>query len=98
MGCQQYKIHKGLVATDSTQIKKLSIPQYSEKMLRAILVEMIITDEMPFTTVDQACFCKFVHTLESRFLMPSRYTVMRNCLKMHANEKATMKEMFLATG
>ncbi|XP_035546192.1 probable leucine-rich repeat receptor-like protein kinase IMK3 [Juglans regia] len=54
------------------EIKKLSIPQYSKKMLRDVLAEIIITNEMPFTTVDKACFYKFVHTLEPRFPMPRR--------------------------
>ncbi|XP_042979957.1 uncharacterized protein LOC122310142 [Carya illinoinensis] len=67
--CQRYKIVKGLAArdqttlsyetstaTDGTQFKKMVIPQYSEKMLRDALAEMIIKDEMPFTTVEKSGF------------------------------------------
>ncbi|KAG2725612.1 hypothetical protein I3760_01G073900 [Carya illinoinensis] len=104
-GCQRYKIAKGLAATGTDQtklsyetqmatdaggshVKKLIIPQY----------KMIITDEMPFTTVDKKGFNKFVRCLEPRFPMPSRYTVMRDCLKRHLKEKMEMKEMFSRTG
>ncbi|XP_042969056.1 zinc finger BED domain-containing protein 4-like [Carya illinoinensis] len=58
-----------------SHVKKLIIPQYSENMLRELLTEMIITDEIPFTIVDKKSFNKFVRTLEPRFPMPSQYTV-----------------------
>ncbi|KAG6625755.1 hypothetical protein CIPAW_15G000700 [Carya illinoinensis] len=80
-----------------SHVKKLIIPQYSEKMLRELLAEMIITDEMPFTTVDKKSFNKFVRCLEPRFPMPSRYTIMRDCMKRHVREKTEMKEMFSRT-
>ncbi|KAG2709415.1 hypothetical protein I3760_05G238000 [Carya illinoinensis] len=111
-GCQRYKMSKGeadpatdqtklsyeaSTATDGTQIKKMVIPQYSEKLVRDMLAEMIIEDEMPFTTVDKRGFRKFVKTIEPRFPLPSRYTVMRDCMKKHAKEKAEMKKMFTTT-
>ena len=110
-GCQRYKIAKGLqatdqtnlsyqtsTATDGTQTKKLVIPQYSEKMLRDMLAEMIITDEMPFTTVEKRGFRKFLNFVEPRFPIPSRYTVMRDCMKRHAKDKEEMRKMFITTG
>ncbi|XP_042983370.1 zinc finger BED domain-containing protein RICESLEEPER 2-like [Carya illinoinensis] len=100
-GTDQTKLsYETQMATDAggSHVKKLIIPQYSEKMLRNLLAEMIITDEMPFTTVDKKGFNKFVHCLEPRFPMPSRYTVMRDCLKRHLKEKTEMKEMFSRTG
>ncbi|XP_042948635.1 zinc finger BED domain-containing protein RICESLEEPER 4-like [Carya illinoinensis] len=84
-GCQRYKIAKGLAAkdqttmsyetstaTDGTQVKKMVIPQYSEKLLRDALAEIIIEDEMPFMTVEKRGFRKFVKLIEPRFPMPSR--------------------------
>ncbi|KAG2712928.1 hypothetical protein I3760_04G148800 [Carya illinoinensis] len=84
-GCQRYKIAKGLAAkdqtklsyetstaTDGTQLKKMVIPQYNEKMLRDALVEMIIEDEMPFTTVEKRGFRKFIKLIEPRFSLRSR--------------------------
>ncbi|XP_042945622.1 zinc finger BED domain-containing protein RICESLEEPER 2-like [Carya illinoinensis] len=100
-GTDQTKLsYETQMATDAggSHVKKLIIPQYSEKMLRELLAEMIITDEMPFTTVDKKGFNKFVCYLEPRFPMPSRYTVMYDCLKRHLKEKTKMKEMFSRTG
>ncbi|KAG2685647.1 hypothetical protein I3760_10G134900 [Carya illinoinensis] len=77
--------------------KKMVIPQYSEKMLRDALAEMIIKDEMPFTTVEKSGFRSFIKLIEPRFPMPSRYTVMRDCMKRHLKEKAEMRQMFVTT-
>ncbi|XP_042942737.1 uncharacterized protein LOC122276911 [Carya illinoinensis] len=59
-GCQRYKMSMG-------EIKKMVIPQYSEKLVRDMLAEMIIEDEIPFTTVDKRGFRKFVKTIEPQF-------------------------------
>ncbi|XP_042964625.1 zinc finger BED domain-containing protein 4-like [Carya illinoinensis] len=83
-GIDQTKLsYETQMATDASRshVKKLIISQYSEKMLRELLAEMIITDEMPFTTVDKKGLNKFVRCLEPHFPMPSQYTVMRDCLK-----------------
>ncbi|KAG2710559.1 hypothetical protein I3760_04G033100 [Carya illinoinensis] len=68
-----------------------------DEILRDTLAEMIIEDDMPFTTVDKRGFRKFVKLLKPRFLLPSRYTVMRDCMKRHANNKAEMRKMFVTT-
>ncbi|XP_042969021.1 uncharacterized protein LOC122301694 [Carya illinoinensis] len=83
-GCQRYKIAKRLAAkdqtklsyktsivTDGTQLKKIVIPQYSEKMLRDALADMMIEDEMPFTTVEKRGFRKFIKLIEPQFPLPS---------------------------
>ncbi|KAG2682910.1 hypothetical protein I3760_10G006100 [Carya illinoinensis] len=44
------------------------IPQYSEKMLRDALVEMIIEDEMPSTTVEIKGFRKFIKLIEKQII------------------------------
>lgn len=58
---------------------------------------MIITDEMPFTTVEKRGFRKFLNFVEPRFPIPSRYTVMRDCMKRHAKDKEEMRKMFITT-
>lgn len=90
--------YETFTATDGTFVKKLIIPQYSEKMLMDMLVEMIINYEMPFTTVDKRGFRKFVQNIKSRFFISSRYIVMQDCMKRHANEKMEMKKMFITSG
>jgi hypothetical protein len=37
-------------------------------------------------------------TVEPRFLIPSRYTVMKDCIKLFMSEKEKLREMFLRTG
>jgi hypothetical protein len=52
--------------------KNLMIAKYSEKIIRETLCEMIIVDEMPFSTVDRMRFKKLFKVLEPRFRLPSR--------------------------
>jgi len=73
------------------------IAKYSEKIIRETLCEMIIVDEMPFSTVDKMGFKKLFKVLEPRFRLPSRYTLMRDCIKLYMRTKETMKTKFLKT-
>jgi hypothetical protein len=59
---------------------------------------MIIVDEMPFSTVDRMGFKKLCKVLESRFKLPSRYTLMKDCVKLYMQTKDTMKIKFSKTG
>jgi hypothetical protein len=59
---------------------------------------MIIVDEMPFMTVEGKGFLNFVKALEPRFKVPSRYTMMKDCLKLYIKDKNTLKNTFLKTG
>ena len=74
------------------------IANYSEKVIREKLCEMIILDEMPFITVEGKGFLKFVKPLEPQFKVPSCYTVMKDCLKLLIKDKNTLKNTFLITG
>jgi hypothetical protein len=76
----------------------LMIAKFSEKVIREKLCEMIIVDEMPFMTVEGKGFLNFVKALEPRFKVPSRYTVMKDCLKLYIKDKNTLKNTFLTTG
>jgi hypothetical protein len=78
--------------------KNLMIAKYSEKLIRDTVCEMIIVDEMLFSTVERIGFRKLFSVLEPRFKLPSRYTVMKDCVKMFMNLKNTMKTEFLMTG
>jgi hypothetical protein len=59
---------------------------------------MIIVDEMPFMTVEGKGFLKFVKALEPQFKIPSRYIMMKDCLKLYIKDKNTLKNTFLITG
>uniref|UniRef100_A0A9I9EE28 BED-type domain-containing protein n=1 Tax=Cucumis melo TaxID=3656 RepID=A0A9I9EE28_CUCME len=61
------------------------------------LVEMIIVDELPFKFVAGKGFKKFVDKLtcgnHTRFVVPSRFTVARDVLKLYVNEKNRLKDI-----
>jgi hypothetical protein len=106
--CQKYKSLKA--KQDRSQSKftfeakqdgsgnNLMIASYSEKAIRETLCEMIIVDEMPFMTVEGKGCQKFVKALEPRFKVHSRYTVMKDCLKLYIKDKNTLKNTFLIIG
>jgi hypothetical protein len=80
---------------DSTS--NLIIAKYSEKKIREAISKMIIVDELPFTFVESQGFQEFMKTIESRFPTPSRYTVMKDCVKLYLVEKENLRKMFLTT-
>lgn len=58
---------------------------------------MIIVDELPFRFVEGEGFQDFMKIVEPRFSTPSRYTVMRDSIKLFMSENEKLKEMFLTT-
>ncbi|KAL4030804.1 hypothetical protein IC575_009056 [Cucumis melo] len=60
---------------------------------------MIIVDELSFKFVDGKGFKKFVDILtcgnHTRFVVPSRFTVARDVLKLYVNEKNRLRDMFV---
>jgi hypothetical protein len=76
----------------------LLIAKYDEKKIRNALTEMIIEDEMPFIAVEGRGFQKFMSIVEPRFKVPSRITMMRDCVKMYLKTKSDLKQMFITTG
>lgn len=106
--CQKYKSLKS--KQDRSQSKftfgagqggsgyNLMIAKYSEKVIRETLCEMIIIDEMPFMTVEGKGFQKLLRVLEPRFKVPSRYTVMKDCVKLYMKDKNILKNTFFKTG
>jgi hypothetical protein len=104
--CAQYKSLKA--RQDKSQTKftfeaksgegnALMIAKYDEKKIRNALTEMIIEDELPFLFVDGNGFKKFMRIVEPRFHLPSRYTTMKDCMKMYLRGKNELKHMFMTT-
>jgi hypothetical protein len=109
--CQKYKSLKARQDSSQTKFtfasrqtqcvgssKNLMISKYTEKLIRDTLCEIIIVDEMHFSTVERMWFKKMFRVLEPRFKLPSHYTMMRNCVKLYLNHKNAMKTKFLMTG
>ncbi|XP_038895953.1 zinc finger BED domain-containing protein RICESLEEPER 2-like [Benincasa hispida] len=78
---------------------QLVCESYSLESCREALVEMVIVDEFPFKFVEGKGFKKFVDRLtcasQPRFVVPSRFIVARDVLKLYVNEKKRLKDMFV---
>ena len=53
---------------------------------------MIILDELPFRVVEWDGFKDYSHLLEARFVIPSRITVWRDCMKLFMEHKKLLKK------
>ena len=68
-------------------ISNLSVAKFNEKKIRDAIATMIIVDELPFRFVEREGFRELMRTVEPRFRIPSRTTVMRDCLQLYMMEK-----------
>jgi len=59
-------------------VGNLVIAKYNVQKIREALAKMVIVDELPFRFVEGEGFHYFMKTVESRFKIPSRYTVMKD--------------------
>ena len=64
---------------------------YDYDECRKTLVKLIIIDELPFNFVKGKGFRLYSRTLQPRFDISSRFTVMRDCLKLYVEEKERLK-------
>jgi len=76
----------------------LVITKYNASKIKLAISKMIIVDELPFKFVEGDGFQEFMKTIEPRFLIPSRYTIMRDCIKLFMSKKENFKTIFLTTG
>ena len=58
----------------------LKVVKYDPEAIRQVLTSMIICNEFPFRVIEGEGFKDYSHLLESRFVIPSRITVWRDCL------------------
>jgi hypothetical protein len=79
-------------------VGNLVIAKYNVQKIREALAKMVIVDELPFKFVEGEGFHHFMKTVESRFEIPSRYTMMKDCMKIFISEKEKLRAMFLTTG
>jgi hypothetical protein len=64
---------------------------YDYDECRQSLVKMVIIDELPFNFMESKGFRLFSKTLQPKFDIPSRFTIMRDCLKLYVKEKERLK-------
>lgn len=108
--CKKYPYQKKRDSTQMTlsfknkdkvgdNTSQLVCESYSLESCREALVEMVIVDELPFKFVEGKGFKKFIDRLtcgsQPRFVVPSRFTVARDVLKLYVNEKSHLKHIFV---
>jgi hypothetical protein len=105
--CPKYKSLKG--RQDKSQSKftfkdkagegnTFMIAKYDKKKIRDALTEFIIEDEMPFMMVHGSKSKKLIRIVEPRFEIPSRFTMMKDCMKTYLKIKSDLKHMSMTTG
>jgi len=64
---------------------------YNYDECRQALAKMVIIDELPFNFMEGQGFKLFARTIQPRFHIPSRFTIMRDCLKFYVEEKDRLR-------
>jgi len=77
--------------SEDRSVGTLKVIGYNYDECRQALVKMVIIDELPFNFVEGKGFRLFSRTVQPRFEIPSRFTVMRDCLKLDVEEKERLK-------
>lgn len=52
---------------------------------------MVIIDELPFKIVEGEGFKRYSRVLETIFIIPSRNTIIKDCLELYMKEKSILK-------
>jgi len=79
------KIEKGELGDQNVGTLKAISYNYDE--CRQALANMVIINELPFNFVEGQGSKLFARTMQPRFDIPSRFTIMRDCLKLYVEEK-----------
>ena len=83
------KIEKGELGEQN--VGSLKAIGYNYDEYRQALAKMVIIDELPFNFVEGRGFKFFARTMQPRFDIPSRFTIMRDCLKLYVEEKDRLR-------
>jgi hypothetical protein len=65
--------------------------RFDQNAIRQALASMIILDELPFSFVEGEGFKKFVTIFCPRFHIPSRWSIIRDCIDLYLLEKTKLK-------
>ena len=68
--------------------------KFDPDKLRRIFAEMIIEDEQPFMLSERSGLRKLMTEACPRFILPSRRTITRACVKVYEDEKEKLKKFF----
>ncbi|XP_075084536.1 zinc finger BED domain-containing protein DAYSLEEPER-like [Nicotiana tabacum] len=71
-----------------------SLWKFDQEVVRRALIEMIVTDELPFSFVEKEDFMKFMRITQSLFRLPSRRTITRDCYEVYGELKQNLRRSF----
>ncbi|XP_056683460.1 zinc finger BED domain-containing protein RICESLEEPER 2-like [Spinacia oleracea] len=89
----QQSMGDGSVGENVTGEKKgkLEFWKFKQEDTRKAFAKMIIMDEMPFRVVEREGFQLFMSVCQPNFLIPSRFTVARDCYRVFLDKKKKLK-------
>jgi hypothetical protein len=89
---------EGKMSVGERCVGNMMIAKYNATKIMLAIAKMIIKDELPFRFVEGEGLQDFMKTIEPRFQIPSRYTVIKDCVKLFMFEKEKLRAMFMTTG
>ncbi|KAF1881864.1 hypothetical protein Lal_00038505 [Lupinus albus] len=79
---------------ESDVLDGMSSMGYNLEDCRRVVNEFIICNEMSFKVVEGCGFRRMINQLEPRFIVPSRFTIARDCYQLFLEEKKKLKAWF----
>jgi hypothetical protein len=89
---------EGQISVGEGCVGIMVIAKYNATKIRLAIVKMMIKNKLPFRFMEGGGFQDFMKTIEPRFQIPSRYTVIKDCVKLFMSEKEKLRAMFMTTG
>ena len=85
------------IVNEDGSVQTVSVPkcwQFDHDVSRKALARMVIVDELPFVYVEREGFREFCKTIHPDFVIPSRYTITRDCYALFFDERKKLKSFF----
>jgi hypothetical protein len=90
--------YKKAAVEGENDTKEIEVHQFSIKKIKLALARMIIVDELPFRLVKREGLIYYMNVVEPRFPIPSRVTVVKDCIKLYLNERKKLKDVLSMKG
>ena len=71
-----------------------SVRQFDQDSIRKALAGMLILDELPFKFMEREGFRFFCKAMNPHFIIPSRFTTVRDCYTLFIKERKKLKNCF----
>ncbi|KAL4561660.1 hypothetical protein LXL04_033831 [Taraxacum kok-saghyz] len=87
------KLQNATIPKDTEDGGSLAKHSFSQENCRLKLAKMCIKDNRPFSVVDDEGFQDYSWELRPEFILPSRWTVARDCMLVFAQEVEKIKQL-----